>query len=63
MTACRECVFCNTLYSPPDANKKAKYEYCCTLFVTEGRVMKLDNIDDGRCECFEKKNKDSEDEK
>lgn len=52
MTACRECRFCYTLYIPRNKNEEAKYENCCVLFLNEGIVTKLDNINEEMCECF-----------
>lgn len=49
---CENCKFCHTLYTPPDFCRKAKYEYCCTLFLDEGEVMWLGNDIYSLCECF-----------
>ena len=53
---CALCRYCCELYTPPTAGSKAKYEYCCTLFLKERRVMVLGDDIYGpcaRCECFD----------
>lgn len=52
---CEFCKFCCTLYTPPTTDSEAKYEYCCTLFVSEGDVMWLGNDISSVCEEFIKK--------
>lgn len=53
---CALCRYCCELYTPPTAESKAKYEYCCTLFLREKSVMVLGDDVYGpcaRCECFD----------
>ena len=35
---CENCKYCCTLYTPPNTNTNAKYEYCCTLFLDEDEI-------------------------
>lgn len=40
------------LYKDDGHLDRKKYGHCCTLFINEGEIMKLDTLR-GQCECWE----------
>lgn len=49
---CGNCMYCAELYTPPTKDTQPKYEFCCTLFSEERKVMSLGSNIESMCECF-----------
>lgn len=46
------CLYCASLYTPPNKDTQPKYEYYYTLLLEEDKVMSLGSAINQHCECF-----------